>query len=151
MAPKTPYAPIIYAAADIPILVRIRDILLTAALWIAYFYFVRDFLWFLKDVAVWTSHGFSDTAGYSSFRVLPTILNYLIVAFLLGAVYILWAKYNQLRFRGKNRRQAALPVTTEQLAVLYNVDAASVKKWQSAETLTMHHDVHGYLTKVEIN
>jgi biofilm PGA synthesis protein PgaD len=151
--PNTPpaaYAPIISTATDVPVIIRIRDIILTILLWIAYLYFMRDFFSFVGDAGTWASHGFVDSDGYSSFRVIPTILNYLLVTFIFGLIYILWAKYNQLRFRGKTRRRAIQPVTVEQMAKLYNIDPKSVTSWQKAHTLTMYHDARGYLTKVEI-
>jgi biofilm PGA synthesis protein PgaD len=141
---------IISESEDVSILIRLRDLLLTAALWIIYFYFIRDAFPFVADLARWAFHGFDDVDQYPDLRIVPTIETYGQVLGAMVALYLGWAIYNMLRFRGRNRRKPRTNVTSEDLANMYGFSVETVESWQDASSLVMHHDDHGHLTDVKI-
>jgi len=77
-----------------------------------------------------------------------TLIGYCLVVALNTAILIVWARYNQVRFRDKEKRRSAEIVTLEELGERYGVSASTVAEWQKARTLTMHHDQHGHLVDV---
>ena len=62
-----------------------------------------------------------------------------------------WAIYNMLRFRGRQRRKPRAVVAPEDLANMYGFSTETVNAWQNAKTLVMHHDVEGHLTDVKVS
>jgi poly-beta-1,6-N-acetyl-D-glucosamine biosynthesis protein PgaD len=136
---------------DVSVLIRLRDILLTAALWIIYLYFIRDSLPFVEDLFSWIGHGFDDIAQYPNLKIMSTIQAYGQVAGVMTVVYLGWALYNMLRFRGRQRRKARAGVMPEDLANMYGFSTETVVAWQDANSLVMHHDAEGHLTDVKVN
>ena len=90
---------------DVSVLIRLRDIVLTVALWIIYLYFIKDSLPFVEDLLSWIGHGFDDIAQYPNLKIMSTIQAYGQVAGVMTVVYLGWAIYNMLRFRGRQRRK----------------------------------------------
>jgi biofilm PGA synthesis protein PgaD len=141
---------IITASEDVSILIRIRDIVLTAALWVLYFYFIRAAFPFIGDLGRWAFNGFNDISQYPNLKIMTTIQDYGQVAGVMAVLYLGWAVYNMLRFRGRQRRKPRPNVTAEDLANLYGFSTESVESWQEASSLIMHHDEHGHLTDVKV-
>jgi biofilm PGA synthesis protein PgaD len=81
-------------------------------------------------------------------RFFSTLRLYGVVVLANGAILIVWALYNQLRFRGQYRRVADRTVTVEDLAKLYRLPAADIARWQGSRILVMHHDADGTLANV---
>jgi poly-beta-1,6-N-acetyl-D-glucosamine biosynthesis protein PgaD len=135
-----PYYPIKVSRRRLSISTRGRDAILTVALWWIYFLFMKDFFIFLSDMGRWIWNGFADTDKYASFRILPTLLSYGEVTAAFAVVYIVWARYNQYRFRGKCRRRNMGPVKPEELAEFYGLNAQVVRQWQKSKTLILQFD-----------
>ncbi len=138
----------IESAKDLPLYIRLRDILLTALIWIIYCYFMRDFFAFCVDIVSWMYHGFHNAASYHSFRVLRNFLGYFEVMDILGLLLIFWSVYNLLRYGKKNRRRPSQPVQPEQLAAHHQLDVEDIKTWQEAKHIVMHHNEEGKLVDV---
>lgn len=135
---------------NVSMLIRLRDIVLTIALWVLYFYFIRSSFPFFVDLWHWAIGGFNNYAQYPNLAIIPTIQAYLQVAALMTVIYLGWAIYNMLRFRGRQRRKPRAPVAAEDLANMYGFSAETVTSWQEAGTLLIHHDAEGHLTDVKI-
>jgi biofilm PGA synthesis protein PgaD len=130
---------------------RLRDVALTSALWFGYIYLSSDFFLFLGESFFWMiGTGPESPRLHLVLDVLPTVGTYAIVAIANAAVLILWALYNQVRFRGKERRKASPIVTVDDFARMYEVSAAEVAAWQRARILIVHHDENGRLVQVDL-
>jgi|GEM_PF-2386171 poly-beta-1,6-N-acetyl-D-glucosamine biosynthesis protein PgaD len=141
---------IITASQEVPLWVRLRDILLTVALWLVYLYFIRESWPFVVDLARWIGNGFDDYTQYSELAIIPTIQAYGQVAGVMTVIYLGWALYNMLRFRGRGRRKPRAIVAPEDLASMYGFSPETVVEWQDAPSMIMHHDEHGHLTDVKV-
>jgi len=85
--------------------------------------------------------------GYHSLLSLLMIYGLTILG--IAVLLLGWASYNLLRFRNRERRRAAAPVTQAQLAQDFNVDATALAEWQGARALRVHHDLNGQIVKVD--
>jgi biofilm PGA synthesis protein PgaD len=130
---------------------RLRDVALTATLWFSYVYLSSDFFLFIAESFFWMiGTGPQSPRLKLVLDVLPTVGTYAIVAIANASVLILWALYNQVRFRGKERRKASPIVTVDDFARMYGVSATEVAAWQRARILIVHHDENGRLVQVDL-
>jgi biofilm PGA synthesis protein PgaD len=130
---------------------RLRDVGLTALLWFGFLYLSSDLFLFLAESFFWMiGMGPESPRLHMVLDVLPTVGTYAMVAVANATVLILWALYNQVRFRGKERRKASPIVTVDDFARMYEVSAAEVTAWQSARILVVHHDENGRLVQVDL-
>jgi len=136
--------------AEVSRWIRIRDVVLTVLAWFIYFYLIQDSFPFIGDIVRWAWGGFDGTTSYVSFKIVPTIISYAEVILAFAVVFIGWALYNQVRFRGKNRRKFSLPVTSNELAEMYQLTPGAVDQWQQTKSLIMHHDSNGYLMQINV-
>ena len=141
---------IITESSDVSIWIRLRDILLTVALWIIYLWFISDAWPFVKELCEWAVSGFKDIDQYPDLKIVAMIQAYGQVAGVMTVVYLGWAIYNMLRFRGRQRRRPRAVVAPEDLANMYGFSTETVESWQDAHALVMHHDDQGHLTDVKI-
>ena len=141
---------IITDSSNVPILVKLRDFILTVALWAVYIYFISASFPFVIDLVHWIGNGFDDTDNYANLKILPTIESYAKVSFIMIGIYFGWAVYNLMRFRGVERRKPRAAVTVDDLASLYGLSPETVESWQEAKIMVMHHDNVGHLTDVKV-
>ncbi|MDV2453777.1 MULTISPECIES: poly-beta-1,6-N-acetyl-D-glucosamine biosynthesis protein PgaD [Acinetobacter] len=64
---------------------------------------------------------------------------------------LVWASYNWIRFRNKERRHAPVPVGVEQMAESFNLPVADVESMKQAKNITLHYDEDGVLQQYAIN
>jgi poly-beta-1,6-N-acetyl-D-glucosamine biosynthesis protein PgaD len=140
---------ILESKKNLPLIVVIRDIILTIFVWALYLYFMRDFFTFGGDVIHWTFHGFSDSDEYYSFRILSTIISYFEIIIIMEVLFVVWSMYNLLRYGKKKRRSTQPAVKKEELAKAFHVSLEDVGAWQKAQTMVMHHDKRGRLIEVQ--
>jgi len=76
---------------------------------------------------------------------------YLLVILLLGGALLLWAGYNIFRFTGVERRTAPPPVTTQQIAGMFNLEAGEIERWQRLPHLVVSHDELGAISGVNLH
>jgi biofilm PGA synthesis protein PgaD len=121
-------------------------------MWLLYLYFIREAL-----VSIYSLVGetFEWAFAGAARPDLPTVSAFLrtleqdgIVVLANGVILIVWALYNQIRFRGPDRRLALAPVSVTDLAKLYGVPAEDVAAWQQSRILLMHHEHNGTLSQV---
>lgn len=130
---------------------RLRDIALTGLLWLLYAFMIQDFLLFLAESLAWLLRlGPVPPRAALALPLFPTLGSYAIIALVNALTLISWALYNQMRFRGKERRKASPSVTAADMARMYSVTAEEVEAWQQARILIVHHDADGRLIGVEL-
>lgn len=76
--------------------------------------------------------------GYRGLLQLLTL--YAMAVLFLAAVLIIWAVSNQLRFRGKERRESIPPATNEEVALFFEISADVLAKAQRADRLVIAFD-----------
>jgi len=121
---------------------------LTATFWVIWFV-----LWLpLVTLLAWLFFGyqfqfqFIDLEGYLELMEMLTV--YATIVLVMGGSLIVWAKYNHLRFRGKDRRKAFIKPTIEELAVLHQQSVTTIEQWQACSVMTVHHDENGAIKRV---
>lgn len=73
-----------------------------------------------------------------------------VIGILIGCLLV-WASYNWVRFNGRERRKTPEPVSTEQLASSFKVEAADIETLRAANNITLHYDENGVLYHYDIN
>jgi poly-beta-1,6-N-acetyl-D-glucosamine biosynthesis protein PgaD len=142
------YSQIIETSHSLPLLLLLRDIILTALCWLLYIYFLRDAFAFLRDVVLYVAGGFRNYDSYPSFAIVGTLILYIEIIVISNLVYFLWALYNKLRYGNKTRRRSAPPVTPEEVATRFKLNPRDVESWQKAQTLVVHFDSDGRITNI---
>lgn len=84
--------------------------------------------------------------GLQAFRQL--LLIYLTVIVTLGAMLVAWARINQWRFRGKERRSRFPDATVGEVAETFAVDADELHHWQQLRRLTVSFDDAGNIAGI---
>ena len=141
---------IISESEDVSWLAKVRDVILMIFLWVIYIYFIRESWPFVSDLARWASNGFDNYTKYPALEIIPMIQAYGQVAGVMTVLYLGWALYNMLRFRGRQRRKPRANVAPEDLATMYGFSTEAVTEWQEAPLMTMTHDEDGHLTDVKV-
>ncbi|MDH4571152.1 poly-beta-1,6-N-acetyl-D-glucosamine biosynthesis protein PgaD [Salinicola acroporae] len=72
---------------------------------------------------------------------------YAFITVLAGATLLVWAFYNYRRFRHADRRQPALPLTSERLALSFGMNSDQVTELQRHRRVTLTHDAQGNITE----
>ena len=85
-----------------------------------------------------------DERGY-----LITLTSYLIVIAICALIILGWSRYNQLRFRGKDRRSGAPPVTDEMVQQRFHLDAESLATIHSSKVIVLHLNEEGLVEAIE--
>jgi len=131
---------------------RRRDWLLSAAMWLLYLFLIRqalvDLYELARDLLQWRFWGADRPSLPAISRFLDILKDYGLVILANGAILILWALYNQVRFGGPELRVARPPVGVADLAELYGLPAEDIAVWQRSRILTMDHGPDGALVKV---
>ena len=81
--------------------------------------------------------------------LIDTLTSYAFVVLINTAMLFAWARYNQIRFRGKDRRKAMPVVTVADYSRMYGFAPEEIAAWQSARILIVHHDEDGKLVQVD--
>ena len=131
-------------------IIYIRDIILTALVWVLYFYFMRDFFWFCGDFFSWSMGGFVDTDLYPRLKILGTIAGYFEALVIMTVLFIGWSVYNVIRYGKKKRRKTSGDLTDKETAEYFHVKQVDLKAWQNSHIMVVHHDGRGAITDVVI-
>ncbi|PYG01530.1 poly-beta-1,6-N-acetyl-D-glucosamine biosynthesis protein PgaD [Thioalkalivibrio sp. ALE21] len=76
-------------------------------------------------------------------RTAFTVQIYVLVVIVAGALFLGWAIYNMVRFRGRERRRAPPPVNAEGLARSFGLDPFAVQRTQGARVGVVQFDEDG--------
>ncbi|WP_283148067.1 poly-beta-1,6-N-acetyl-D-glucosamine biosynthesis protein PgaD [Silvimonas soli] len=92
-------------------------------------------------------HHMVQLDGFSAFRHLAASYSGALVV--LGGIFVGWASYNYLRFRGYDRRRPRPTVTDHDLADAYHVPESDVARWHASRRLVVWHDEQGQVVRVQ--
>jgi len=145
---KEQYPNIIESSRSLPLLLLVRDIILTALCWLLYLYFLRDAFAFFRDVFLYVASGFQGYDNYPSFVIIDTLILYIEIIAATNGIYLAWALYNRIRYGNKNRRRSAPAVTVDEIGNRFKLNARDVEGWQKAQTLVVHHDSDGRIKSI---
>jgi biofilm PGA synthesis protein PgaD len=125
---------------------------MSALMWVLYFYLIRTAFVDLYDVVTesfaWAFAGAASPSVPALSRLVGTLEEYGVVILANGAILIVWALYNQLRFSRSSYRRFHEPVSVADLAALYQLPAEDIANWQQSRILLMEHDPDGTLVQV---
>jgi len=123
--------------------------ILTLLFWILWFY-----LWIpLVSLVAWL---FGFQLFYQQMIVLEGLRGVLdlagwygLVIALLGSSLLCWALYNQLRFRGREKRHHQEKIKAPELAAFHHIDPALIPRIQQAKRIVIIHDAHGHIQAIK--
>ena len=78
-----------------------------------------------------------------------TLTLYMVVIALAGATLVLWALYNLLRFRGKERRTQPHNVTEDALAAEFHIETSQLWRLQRSRIARVHCDDDGNISEIK--
>lgn len=125
------------------LLPRLIDILLTLAAWVG-------FLWLIYHGMVKPIIAHPDMGPHPVVSTLNTLALYLLIAVLYGGALIIWARYNQYRFRHERRTRRS-GLESEELAESFAITPELVAELNKARVLTVHHNENGSIKSVVIH
>lgn len=77
-----------------------------------------------------------------------TLTFYLIVIAGAGLIIVSWSRYNQLRFRGQDRRAHTPPVSPEMVQARFRVDAQTLEQIHASKVMVFDLDKDGVIREV---
>ncbi|KNC95046.1 poly-beta-1,6-N-acetyl-D-glucosamine biosynthesis protein PgaD [Trabulsiella odontotermitis] len=125
------------------LLPRLIDILLTLIAW-------AGFLWLIYIGMVKAIIDQPDMGPRPVASTINTLALYIIIAALYGGVLIIWARYNQYRFRTE-RRERRPELENDEVAESFQITPELVEELNKARVLTVHHNEHGGIKSVDIH
>jgi biofilm PGA synthesis protein PgaD len=118
-----------------------------------FFWAIWVYLWLpLIGVLGWifgVDRFYSEMIRLEGFRAVIDLaaLFGLVVGGIVGALFA-WALYNLARFRGRERRRAAAPLTLDDSVIAAGVAPGVLSAWQQARSLRVEHDDDGRIVEV---
>lgn len=76
------------------------------------------------------------------------------IAILVGCFIVslfIWASYNWIRFKGKERRSAPQAVSAEEVAMSFAITPDTIRTLHSAQNLTLYYSAEGKLIEFSVN
>ncbi|MCS2151258.1 poly-beta-1,6-N-acetyl-D-glucosamine biosynthesis protein PgaD [Scandinavium goeteborgense] len=125
------------------ILPRLLDVLMSVIAWLG-------FSWLIFKGVVTEITNNAHAGPHPFFSTVNTLTLYIAVALLNGAMLIFWAKYNQIRFHGVERRQRRPGLERAQLAESFEVPETLLAELAKARVVTVHHSDSGGISRIEI-
>jgi len=120
---------------------KLIDALLTLVAW-------GGFLWLIYDGMVKAIIAHPNMGPRPFTSNLSSVVIYLIVAAVYGSVLIIWARYNQYRFRVE-RRSRKPELATEEVAKSFHIAPGLAAELSRGRLLTVHHNGFGSISSVE--
>lgn len=114
-------------------------------LWIYLWLPLISFIGWLLGIKVFYEHMIL-LGGYKG--LLDLLGVYFSIIFLIGLTLSLWAFYNQLRFRGKERREAIPRTRSEEVARFFGVSREDLQIAQQAKRLVISFDEEGEAIRI---
>ncbi|MDQ7882307.1 poly-beta-1,6-N-acetyl-D-glucosamine biosynthesis protein PgaD [Atlantibacter hermannii] len=125
------------------LLPKFIDLVLTLVAWLGFGYLI-----YLGLIKALTENAFLGRRPFES--TLVTLALYFIIALVNGLILIMWAKYNQFRFRVERRKRRPALATTE-LADSFHITPELVTELNKGRVLTVHHNSNGGISYVDVN
>lgn len=122
---------------------------LTVAFWAFWVYLWLPLLALLAW-ALGVQQAYQYMVGLGGYHELVRLLgDYALTILIFDGILLLWAGYNIYRFRGIERRAAALPVTAAQMSQHFGGGDEALARWQTEPMLYVSHDQHGHVLRVD--
>lgn len=123
------------------------DALLTALAWLAFAYLCVTGL-----VAVLRKDEAGPEVPFWSALVptMDTLVIYVVVAVFNAIVLLAWARYNQHRFSGRDRRKPIPALDHDELARSFRLPVQQLGALQRAKVAIVDHDVDGTIADVRL-
>ncbi|MFT0140419.1 poly-beta-1,6-N-acetyl-D-glucosamine biosynthesis protein PgaD [Alcanivoracaceae bacterium MT1] len=125
------------------LLPRLIDVVLTLIAWVGFGYLIYQGV-----VTALTEN--PNIGPRPIFSTLNTVSLYLVIALVNACLLIIWAKYNQFRFSGEERRSRAQDLTLEDLAENFQLSSELAQELASGCWMRIHHDDHGTIVALDI-
>jgi biofilm PGA synthesis protein PgaD len=123
---------------------RVLDTLLTLIAWFGFSYLIYN--------GLMTALAHSPFLGIRPFfSTLDTVTIYAVIGMLNGLVLIAWAKYNQRRFRGVERRSRRPGLKENELAASLHITSGLAMELNKGRVLTVYHHDNGEIDRVEVS
>lgn len=100
--------------------------------------------WFIMGEIAW--HHMMESAGWR--WVVDVLPLWLLIIFLMSLALFVWARINQVRFRGHEKRLRPADVAGGQIAQDFGVDPVQREFWLKSRVLTVVFDEQSRITKV---
>jgi len=123
------------------------DVLLTALGWLIFF-----LLFIVGIVAIIRAEMQGPDAPFLPPLLLSsihTLLSYMVIVVAFAIILMLWAKYNQYRSAGKNRRKPPSPLTRERLCASFSVSDRQIDEMQGERVLRVEHAGDGAILAIQ--
>ncbi|MBK8162990.1 MAG: poly-beta-1,6-N-acetyl-D-glucosamine biosynthesis protein PgaD [Gammaproteobacteria bacterium] len=75
---------------------------------------------------------------------------YSIIILVMGALLAGWAWYNQMRFRGREKRRVSTVVTPEEVGSFYALKPEQLELARYAKHVVIDHDEHGQVKDIRV-
>ena len=124
------------------------DALLTAIAWIGFGYLC------ITGVNAVLEHANAGPEVPFWSALLPTMGTlsiYVVVGLINGIVLLSWALYNQLRFRGLDRRKAIPALRSDELARSFGVSGQRLAELQKAKIAVVDHEADGAIADLRLS
>ena len=122
--------------------------MVTFMFWTVYMYLwmplITLFAWWI-GVKLFNKH-FIELQGASG--LLEKLNLYAFIILLISATLIMWAYVEQVRFKGKHRRQTRSAVTVQQVAAHHQMNAHELASLMKKKLLEVHFSKQGEITKI---
>ncbi|WP_426687440.1 poly-beta-1,6-N-acetyl-D-glucosamine biosynthesis protein PgaD [Rhodanobacter ginsengiterrae] len=105
----------------------------------------------LLTLVVWAFgvHRFDDYLLKSPANSAHVFLIYGAIIVAVGIAFLLWATYNLLRFRGKDRRATPDAVTASETAAYFGLQADQIGVLRTLQVVRVHHDETGAIIRID--
>ena len=128
---------------------RLIDLLFTLCAWFGFMLLFRDGLALLWNrMSLFGTDTTMPVMGHFT-GALPSLLDYGLVILINGFVLLVWARWNQIRFRGRERREAQAPLRAAEVASEFEVPRAVVQPLTEARRIVLHHGEHGSIDGID--
>ena len=96
--------------------------------------------------------GYKEMVLYTGYIELLHLLGwYALVIAILGGALVLWAIYNVLRFRGRERRVTPRAFDRQVEERHFRAGAERLREWRAAKTLNVEYNSDGVLQRVAVS
>lgn len=121
---------------------RLIDSLLTLIAW-------AGFIWLIYHGLVAVLYRQSELGTPTFTPTFATVIFYLLIALINTLLFIIWAKYNELRF-STERRTRRQGMTDAQLAIHFGLTEQHLAQLNQAQIAVLHYDNNGVVLDVNV-
>lgn len=123
------------------------DAVLTALAWVAFVWLcVSGLLAIFRE-----ANAGPAVPGWGALMpTMGTLTLYVVVGMINGVILLAWARYNQYRFAGLQRRAAVPPLANEELAQSFGLPVQRLAALHQAKIAVVEHEPDGAIANVRL-